>query len=104
MISTAFAQSAGSASGFSLGGLIPFILIFIIFYFLLIRPQQKKVKEHKNMVQNLKRGDSIITAGGIVGKIFKATENSEEITVEISKGVNVNMIRSMVSDVKASKK
>ena len=56
------------------------------------------------MVQNLKRGDSIVTAGGIVGKIVKATESSEEITVEISKGVNVNMIRSMVSDVKASKK
>ena len=104
MISTAFAQSAGSGSGFSLGGLIPFILIFVIFYFLLIRPQQKKVKEHKNMVQNLKRGDSIVTAGGIVGKIVKATENSEEITVEISKGVNVNMIRSMVSELKASKK
>ena len=104
MISTAFAQSAGSASGFFIGGLIPFILIFVIFYFLLIRPQQKKVKEHKNMVQNLKRGDSIVTAGGIVGKIVKANENSEEITVEISKGVNVNMIRSMVSDVKASKK
>ena len=104
MISTAFAQTGGSASGFSLGGLIPFILIFVIFYFLLIRPQQKKVKEHKNMVQNLKRGDSIVTAGGIVGKIVKATENSEEITIEISKGVNVNMIRSMVSDVKASKK
>ena len=104
MISTAFAQSSGSGSNFSLGGLIPFILIFVIFYFLLIRPQQKKVKEHKNMVQNLKRGDSIVTAGGIVGKIVKSTENSEEITVEISKGVNVNMIRSMVSDVKASKK
>ena len=83
---------------------IPIILIFVIMYFLLIRPQQKKIKEHKNMVQNLKRGDSIVTAGGIVGKIVKATENSEEITVEISKGVNVNMIRSMVSDVKASKK
>ena len=75
MISTAFAQSAGSASGFSLGGLIPFILIFVIFYFLLIRPQQKKVKEHKNMVQNLKRGDSIVTAGGIVGKINKVEED-----------------------------
>ena len=83
---------------------IPLILIFVIFYFFLIRPQQKKVREHKTMTQNLKRGDSIVTAGGIVGKIVKATENSEEITVEISKGVNVNMIRSMVSDVKASKK
>ena len=87
-----------------IGQFIPLILIFVIFYFFLIRPQQKKVKEHKNMVQNLKRGDSIVTAGGIVGKIVKATENSEEISVEISKGVNVNMIRSMVSDVKDSKK
>ena len=104
MISTAFAQSAGSASGFSLGGLIPFILIFIIFYFLLIRPQQKKVKEHKNMVQNLKRGDTIVTAGGMVGKIVKASDSSEEITVEISKGINVNIVRHMVSDLKISKK
>ena len=87
-----------------IGQFIPLILIFVIFYFFLIRPQQKKVKEHKAMDENLKRGDSIVTAGGIVGKIVKATENSEEITVEISKGVNVNMIRSMVSDVKASKK
>ena len=90
-------------SGQGIAQFIPLILIFVIFYFFLIRPQQKKVKEHKNMVQNLKRGDSIVTAGGIVWKIVKATENSEEITVEISKGVNVNMIRSMVSDVKASK-
>ncbi|MAJ14424.1 MAG: preprotein translocase subunit YajC [SAR116 cluster bacterium] len=104
MISTAFAQSAGPAGGFSLGGLIPFILIFVIFYFLLIRPQQKKVKEHKNMVQNLKRGDTIVTAGGMVGKIVKASDNSEEITVEISKGINVNVVRHMVSDLKTSKK
>ena len=90
--------------GSGIGQFIPLILIFVIFYFFLIRPQQKKVKEHKNMVQNLKRGDSIVTAGGMVGKIVKATENSEEITVEISKGVNVNIIRSMVSDVKATKK
>ena len=104
MISTAFAQSAGPGGGFSLGGLIPFILIFVIFYFLLIRPQQKKVKEHKNMVQNLKRGDTIVTAGGMVGKIVKASDNSEEITVEISKGINVNVVRHMVSDLKTSKK
>ena len=105
MFTNAFAQSAGSsASGFSIGGLIPFILIFVIFYFLLIRPQQKRVKEHKNMVQNLKRGDTIVTAGGMVGKIVKASDNSEEITVEISKGINVNVVRHMVSDLKTSKK
>ena len=105
MFTNAFAQSAGSsASGFSIGGLIPFILIFVIFYFLLIRPQQKRVKEHKNMVQNLKRGDVIISAGGIIGKIVKANEGSDEITVEISKGINVEIARQMVSELKNTKK
>ena len=105
MFTNAFAQSAGSsAGGFSIGGLIPFILIFVIFYFLLIRPQQKRVKEHKNMVQSLKRGDVIVSAGGIIGKIIKATDGSEQITVEISKGVNVEIARQMVSELKNSKK
>ena len=87
-----------------IGQFIPLILIFVIFYFFLIRPQQKKVKEHKNMVQSLKRGDNIITAGGMIGKIVKAVDNSEEITVEISKGINVNIVRHMVSELKNSKK
>ena len=105
MLTNAFAQSAGStSSGFSIGGLIPFILIFVIFYYLLIRPQQKRVKEHKNMVQNLKRGDTIVSAGGIIGKIVKATEGSDEITVEISKGINVEIARQMVSELKNTKK
>jgi len=105
MFTNAFAQSAGSsAGGFSIGGLIPFILIFVIFYFLLIRPQQKRVKEHKNMVQSLKRGDVIVSAGGIIGKIIKATDGSDQITVEISKGVNVEIARQMVSELKISKK
>ena len=104
MLSNAFAQSAGSSSGgFSIGGLIPFILIFVIFYFLLIRPQQKKVKEHKLMVQNLKRGNTIVTAGGIIGKIVKAVEGSENLTVEISKGVNVEIPRQMVSELRNNK-
>ena len=104
MFTNAFAQSAGSsAGGFSIGGLIPFILIFVIFYFLLIRPQQKRVKEHKNMVQSLKRGDTIVSAGGIIGKIVKATDGSDEITVEISKGVNVDIARQMVSELKTKK-
>ncbi len=103
MISTAFAETGGSG-GNMIGGLIPFILIFVIFYFLLIRPQQKKVKEHKNMVQGLKRGDTIVTAGGIVGKITKANDNSDEITVEISNGVQVNIVRHMVSELKINKK
>ena len=104
MITNAFAQSAGSsAGGFSIGGLIPFILIFVIFYFLLIRPQQKRVKEHKNMVQSLKRGNVVVTAGGIVGKIVKAVDGSDDITVEISKGVNVEVARNTVADLRNKK-
>ncbi len=104
MISNAFAQSTGSAAGgFSIGGLIPFILIFVIFYFLLIRPQQKKVKEHKNMVQSLKRGNVVVTAGGIVGKIIKAVDGNDDITVEISKGVNVEVSRNMIADLRNNK-
>ncbi len=103
MFSNAFAQSAGSSSGFSIGGLIPFILIFVIFYFLLIRPQQKRVKEHKLMVQNLKRGNIVVTAGGIIGKIVKVNDNSDDITIEISKGVNVVFNRQMVTEVRNSK-
>ena len=92
MISTAFAQSAGSASGFSLGGLIPFILIFVIFYFLLIRPQQKKVKEHKAMVEGLKKGDKIVTSGGITGVITRVIDN-DKIEVEIADNVSVEVIK-----------
>ena len=67
---------------------IPIILIFVIMYFLLIRPQQKKIKEHKNMVDNLRRGDQVLTQGGIIGKITKVKEG-EEIEVELAKDVKV---------------
>lgn len=93
MISTAFAQSAGSASGFSLGGLIPFILIFVIFYFLLIRPQQKKVKEHKLMVENLKRGDKVITSGGIIGTVERIIDG-DKAEISITDNVKVEVIKS----------
>ena len=101
MISYAFAQSAaGGAGGFSLQGLLPFVLIFIIFYFLLIRPQQKRVKQHKMMVESLKRGNKVLTAGGILGVVKKATDGSETITVEISSGVTVEIARQMISEVR----
>ena len=72
--------------------LIPLILIFIIFYFFLIRPQQKKVKEHKNMVENLKRGDKVVTSGGIVGSIERIIDN-EKVEVLISNDVKVEIVR-----------
>ena len=77
---------------------IPIILIFVIMYFLLIRPQQKKIKEHKNMVDNLRRGDQVLTQGGILGKITKIKEG-EEIEVELAKDVKVSVIRSTIVNV-----
>jgi len=105
MISDAFAQSAaGGAGGFSIQGLLPFVLIFIIFYFLLIRPQQKRVKQHKLMVTNLKRGNKVLTAGGIFGVVSKATEGSETVSVEIASGITVEIARAMISEVRGDEK
>ncbi len=76
-----------------IGQFIPLILIFVIFYFFLIRPQQKKVKEHKAMVEGLKRGDKVITTGGIVGTVERIIDN-EKVEVNISENVNVEIVRS----------
>lgn len=97
-ISPAYAQSAGGGMG-GLESLLPLILIFVVFYFLLIRPQQKKQKQHREMLEALRRGDRVVTAGGIVGNITKATES--ELTVEIADGVKVKVMRGMISDVLA---
>ena len=78
-----------------IGQFIPLILIFVIFYFFLIRPQQKKVKEHKEMVKNLKRGDEVITSGGIIGKVDRVFED-DRIELEIADGVKVQVIRNTV--------
>lgn len=72
--------------------LIPLILIFIIFYFFLIRPQQKKVKEHKAMVENLKRGDKVVTSGGIVGTVERIIDN-DKVEVQIAENINVEVVR-----------
>ena len=76
-----------------IGQFIPLILIFVIFYFFLIRPQQKKVKAHKAMVEALKRGDKVITSGGIVGTVERVIDN-EKVEVQISDNVNVEIVRS----------
>ena len=76
---------------------IPLILIFVIFYFFLIRPQQKKIKDHKFMVSQLKRGDEIITSGGIIGKIEKVSDN-DQIELTIAENVTVTIIRSTVQN------
>ena len=79
-------------SNSGIGQFIPLILIFVIFYFFLIRPQQKKAKDHKLMVENLKRGDKIITSGGIVGKVDRIIDN-EKVEVEIADNVKVEVVR-----------
>ena len=100
IISPAYAQAAAAGGPGILGQLLPFLLIFAVFYFLLIRPQQKRAKEHKNLVESLKRGDQVITSGGIKGKVSKATDGAETISVEIAKGVEVEIIRGMVAEVR----
>ena len=78
--------------GSGIGQFIPLILIFVIFYFFLIRPQQKKVKEHKAMVENLKKGDKVITSGGITGTIERVIDN-ERVEVEIAENVKVEIVK-----------
>ena len=95
----AYAQAAGGGAEPSfLASLIPLLLVFVIFYFLLIRPQQKRVKEHKAMVESLRRGDQVITGGGIYGKVTKVREG-DEVEVEIADGVRVRLARSTISAV-----
>ena len=79
--------------GSGIGQFVPLILIFVIFYFFLIRPQQKKVKEHKAMVENLKRGDKVITSGGITGTIERLIDN-DKVEVVIAENVKVEIVRS----------
>ena len=87
-----------------LAGILPLLLIFVVFYFLLIRPQQKRVKQHKLMVESLKRGNKVLTAGGILGVVTKAIDGSETVSVEIAPGVTVELARQMISEVRGDQK
>ena len=97
LISPAYAQTGGAPGGFDLISLMPLLLIFVVFYFLLIRPQQKKMKQHREMIGALKRGDRVLTAGGIIGSVVKIED--AELLVEIAKDVRVRVARSTISDV-----
>ena len=99
LITPALAQSGGLSGG-GLGGLMPIVLVMVIFYFLLIRPQQKRAKQHKEMLAAVAKGDKIITNGGIEGKVTKVVDDSETIEVEIAKDVKVNVVRTMIADVR----
>lgn len=98
-ISPAFAQGAGDAGGGSMiVQLLPIILIFVVFYFLLIRPQQRRMKEHRSMVSNLRRGDRVVTGGGIIGTVTKVV-NENELQLEIAEEVKVRMVKNSVQEV-----
>ena len=99
LISPAYAQAA-LPGGFDIMSLMPLVLIFLVFYLLLIRPQQKKVKLHREMVSNLRRGDRVVTSGGIMGLITRIL-NENEMMVEIAEGVRVKVARSMISSLVA---
>ncbi|MDD8024727.1 preprotein translocase subunit YajC [Paenirhodobacter sp. CAU 1674] len=95
----AFAQAAGGAGGAAaFGQFLPLILIFVIMYFMLIRPQQKKAKEHKALIEGLRRGDQVITQGGIIGKVTHVREDGE-LEVEIATGVKVRVVKATIVQV-----
>ena len=100
-ITPAFAQAAaaGGDTNSMLMSLLPFALIFVIMYFLILRPQQKKVKDHAELVKNIRRGDTIVTTGGMVGKVTTVVDD-EQVEVEIADGVRVRQMLSMVSGVR----
>ena len=99
-ITPAYAQGAGGGGADFIIQLLPFILIFVIIYFLIIRPQQKRVKDHQEMVAGVRRGDTVVTGGGLVGKVSKLIDD-REVQVEIADGVRVRVVRAMISDVRA---
>jgi len=101
LISTAFAQgqdAAPAAGGFG-QMLIPLVLIMVIFYFLLIRPQQKRMKQHRDMVNAIRRGDTVVTSGGLIGKVARVSD--DEIQVDLGEGTKVRVVKSTIAEVRS---
>jgi preprotein translocase subunit YajC len=99
--SPAYAATGGTAGGSGAGFFVqifPLILIFVIFYFLLIRPQQRRMKQHQAMIADVKPRDTAITSGGLIGKVTKVDEN--EVELEVAQGVKVRVVKSMLSDIR----
>jgi len=99
-ITPAFAQTSLGGDGGMLVSLLPFALIFVIMYFLILRPQQRRVKQHQEMVKNVRRGDTVITNGGLIGKVTKVIDD-DQIEIEIADDVRIRQMRQMVTDVRA---
>lgn len=99
-VTPAYAQSAlGGGGGEILMSILPFLLIFVIMYFLIIRPQRTQMKKREEMLKNVRRGDQVITGGGVIGKVSKVIDDTE-LEVEIADGVKVRLVRSLIADVR----
>jgi preprotein translocase subunit YajC len=99
-VTEAYAQTGAPGGGDFLIQFLPFILIFVIMYFLIIRPQRQKAQRHRDMVANLRRGDTVVTAGGLIGKVSKVVDENE-LQLEVADGVKVRLVRGMVAEVRS---
>src|SRR5262245_30321514 len=99
LISPAYAQATDLLSS-PMGSFLPIVFIFVIMYFLILRPQQKRVKQHAEMVKNVRKGDSVITSGGLVGRVTTVIDD-DQVEIEVAEGVRVRQMRQMVTDVRA---
>jgi preprotein translocase subunit YajC len=100
LISPAYAQGAAGGDPFT-SFLIPMLLMIVIFYFLLIRPQQQRAKQHREMVDKVRRGDTVVTSGGMVGRVTRAQADADDIEVELADNMKVRVLRSTLMDVRA---
>lgn len=99
-ITPAYAQTGGASDAFT-GLLVPMLVMILIFYFLVIRPQQQRAKMHRELIGKVRRGDTVITSGGFIGKVTKAADNSDEIEVELSDAMRVRVLKSTLMDVRS---
>ena len=99
-VTPAYAQASGAFGPDAFVSIQPFILIFVIMYFLIIRPQRQQMKKRDEMIAAIRRGDSVVTGGGILGKVTKVIDDKGELEVEIAQGVKIMVLRSSVSDVR----
>ncbi|HEX2843558.1 preprotein translocase subunit YajC [Hyphomicrobium sp.] len=100
-ISSAYAQSGSPMSDPFSGLLIPMLLMVLIFYFLVIRPQNQRQKQHKEMIERVRRGDTVVTSGGFIGKVSRVPENSDEIEVDLTDTMKVRVLKSTLLDVRS---
>ncbi|KZK80288.1 preprotein translocase subunit YajC [Pseudovibrio sp. W64] len=98
-ITPAYAQAAGGVPDVVMS-IVPFVLIFVIMWFLIIRPQRQKMKSHQEMVSNLRRGDTVVTSGGLIGKVAKIVDDAE-LQVDIAEGTRVRIARAMIQEVRS---